>query len=79
MTLSEALSEKIYSILDERNMTSYKLSRLSGLTQATLSDIRNKRNQSVSLKSIYAICQALGIELSDCFSDPYWKMENLLD
>lgn len=79
MTLSEALSAKIYSILNERNMTSYKLSRLSGLTQATLSDIRNKRNQSVSLKSIYAICQALGIELSDFFSDPYWKMENLLD
>lgn len=79
MTLSEALSAKIYSILDERNMTSYKLSRLSGLTQATLSDIRNKRNQSVSLKSIYAICQALDIELSDFFSDPYWKMENLLD
>lgn len=79
MTLTEALSEKICTILQERNMTSYKLSQLSGLTQATLSDIRNKRNQSVSLKSVYAICQALGIELSDFFSDPYWKIENLLD
>ena len=79
MTLTEALSEKICTILQERNMTSYKLSQLSGLTQATLSDIRNKRNQSVSLKSVYAICQALGIELCDFFSDPYWKIENLLD
>lgn len=79
MTLSDALSKKICAILNERNMTSYRLSRLSGLTEATLSDIRHKRNQSVSLKSVYAICQALDIELSDFFSDPYWKMENLLD
>lgn len=79
MTLSEALATKLESLLDERGMTAYKLSRLSGVTQATLSDVKRGRNQSVTLKSVYAICQALGIELSDFFSDEYWKMENLLD
>lgn len=79
MTLSEALATKLESLLDERGMTAYKLSRLSGVTQATLSDVKRGRNQSVMLKSVYAICQALGIELSDFFSDEYWKMENLLD
>ncbi len=79
MVLSEAVSNRIKTILKERNLTQYGLFKLSGVPQSTISAILKCENKSVVLSTIYDICSGLGMELSDFFAAKEFKLENLED
>lgn len=70
MTLSEALSIRLIELMKERNLTQYRLFKLSGVAQTTIGDIRLKRNKTVSILIIHELAQGLGISLYDFFDSP---------
>lgn len=57
MSLSEAVSLRVEGLMAERNLTQYRLYKLSGVAQTTIGDIRLRRNKSVSLSIIYEIAR----------------------
>lgn len=77
MNLSGAVSARVEELLRDRGITQYKLSRLSGVPQATISDIRLKKNKSVNLKIIYELADGLGYGLDEFFNSPLFRRENL--
>lgn len=79
MTLSESLSIRIDELLSEYDITPYRLSQLSGVSQATISDIRLQKNNSVKLKTLYEIADGLELGLNDFFDSPLFERENLMD
>ena len=44
MSLAEAIALRVEQLLKENNLTQYKLSKLSGVSQTTISEIRSKKN-----------------------------------
>lgn len=50
MTLAEGLSLRLVQLMEERNLTAYKLSMLTGVSQTTIADIKYARNKSVNLR-----------------------------
>ncbi len=58
----------IRQLMDERGWTIYELSKRSGLSQTTLSNMW-KRNTEPSLPSLRAICNAFGITLAQFFAE----------
>lgn len=60
--------ERIRQLLEERGWTVYKLSKLSGVSQSTLSNMFN-RNNDPSIGTLEDICNAFGITLSQFFAD----------
>ena len=63
----------------ERNLTQYRLYKLSGVAQTTIGDIRLRRNKSVSLSIIYEIAQGLDMSLYEFFDSPLFKGDNITD
>lgn len=79
MTLSEAVAIRLDELMKERNITQYRLFKLSGVAQTTIGDIRLQRNKSVSLLILHELSQGLGISLYDFFDCPLFKGDNITD
>lgn len=79
MTLAEALASRVDELLEEKNLTQYKLAKLSGLAQTTIADIRKQRNRGTNIQNINAIAQGLEIDLTEFFNSPLFKRENITD
>lgn len=60
--------ERIKELLDERRWSMYKLAKMSGVSQSTLSNMF-ARNNDPSISTLEDICQAFGISLSQFFAD----------
>ena len=79
MTLSEAVAIRLDELMKERNITQYRLFKLSGVAQTTIGDIRLQRNKSVSLLILHELSQGLGISLYDFFDYPLFKGNDITD
>lgn len=79
MTIGEALSLRINELLEEKQMTQYRLSMLSGVPQASIGDIRHMRNKTVNISLIYGIAQGFGMDLPDFFESPLFRNGNITD
>ncbi len=79
MSLAEALSKRINELLEKKNITQYKLFKLSGVPQTTISDIRNMKNGTVNIRIIYEIAQGFEMDLIDFFDCPLFKGDNITD
>lgn len=79
MTLSEALSMRITQLMEQRNLTRYRLAQLSGLAESTIADIRKMRNKGTNIQNINAIAQGMEIDLIEFFNSPLFSRENITD
>ena len=60
--------ERIRKLLNGRNWSMYKLSKASGVSQSTLSNMFS-RNNDPSISTLEDICKAFGITLSQFFAN----------
>lgn len=70
MTYSDAIKNRISSLIKERNITINKLATLSGLTQSTLEDIMNGRTKNPKLKTLHRIAIGLDMKISELLDFP---------
>ena len=77
MNLAEAIAARIEELMRQNNVTQYRLSQLSGVSQSTISDIRLKRYKTVNLFTIYELADGLGLGLDEFFASPIFKRDNL--
>ena len=59
-------------LLDERKMTKYKLSQISGVPKTTILDICSGRSslENCNAKTVYQIAVALGCSVESLLGDP---------
>ena len=79
MSLAEAVALRIEELLKEKNYTQYKLYKLSGVAQSTISDIRKKKNKSPNLYILYELAQGFGLSLAEFFNSDYFKGLTIID
>jgi len=75
--LNEAVSKRLVELLEENNMTQYRLFVQSGVPKSTINNIVSCEYDSVKLRIIHEICQGLSISLNDFFASPLFDEENL--
>lgn len=59
---------RIKQLMQMKNITEYRLAKLSGLSQSTISNIFI-RNTAPTIPTIEAICNGLGISMAQFFSE----------
>ena len=59
------LNKNIQMYLKQKNITMYRLSKLSGVNQRTLSDINTGKQKDIVLSKAKAIADALGVTIDD--------------
>ena len=79
MSLAEAVALRIEDLLKEHNLTQYKLYKLSGVSQTSISDIRSKKNKAPNLYIVYELAQGFGMSLAEFFDCEYFKGFNIID
>lgn len=79
MTIAEALSARLTELMEEKHLTAYRLSMLTGVNQTTIGDIKHKRNVAVNVRVLFELCQGLGIEIVEFFDSPLFSTENIID
>ena len=79
MSLAEAIALRVEQLLKEKNLTQYKLYKLSGVSQSSISEIRSKKNKAPNLYIIYELAQGFGISLYEFFNADYFKGFNIID
>ena len=79
MKLIKAFSLRLKEILEERKITQYKLSQITGVPESTISTILKAEIKTVKLSTIYDICAGLNIEFADFFNYENLKLSNLED
>ena len=68
MQVEKYIADKITSLCEKRDISKYRLSQLSGISQSSLGRIMAQENLP-SLITLEKICAALGVTLSQFFQD----------
>ena len=77
MNLNRNFAMRLSQLLQEKNMSKYKLEKETGLTHSALRYIFNEVNKDVKFSTIVKVCNALKIDLLEFFDDELFKLENL--
>ena len=76
MQIEKYIADKITSLCEKRDISKYRLSQLSGISQSSLGRIMAQENLP-SLITLEKICVALGVTLSQFFQEG--NSENLTE
>ena len=68
MQIEKYIADKITSLCEKRDISKYRLSQLSGISQSSLGRIMAQENLP-SLITLEKICTALGVTLSQFFQE----------
>ena len=77
MKLIEAISLRIKELMQERNITQYRLGQVCNIPHTTLSTIFCSICKSVNMDIIVTICKGLGISLKEFFRGEVFELQNL--
>ena len=73
MDVGCAVRLRILELCDSNNITVNKLATISGITQSTLNNIINGRNNSTTVSTVKKICDGLNITILEFFSSPVFE------
>ena len=77
MTVSNAVSERIRTILKEQNKSMYRLEHDVAIPHETMRYLMGNKTQSVNLKTVLLLIRGLGITASEFFDDPIFEDPDL--
>lgn len=73
MRSKEALQIRILNLCDENELSLNALGARCSITQSTLNNIVNGRNNSITIQTVLRICRGLGMELQEFFDDDLFR------
>jgi len=69
MDFSDLVALKIKELMEEKDITIYRLQTLSGVYSSTIAMFLTRKTRTIRLENLVFICDALNISLSDFFAD----------
>ena len=73
MDFSDLIAVKIKELMQEQNITIYKLENLSGVYSSTIAMFLTRKTKTIRLENLLFICEGLETNLSDFFADERFK------
>lgn len=70
MELKEVITNRILNLCQQRGISVNKLCNMSGVTQSTVNNIINRKNNTTTVSTIKKLCDGLDITLGEFFSTP---------
>ena len=73
MNIGEATRLRILELCEKNGMSVNRLGTVCGITQSTLNNIVNGRNNSTTISTIKKICDGLDMRVEDFFDSALFK------
>lgn len=67
MNISDAIRFRIDDLLEEHDLTAYRLAYLAGISSSVISDCQRGKVKEPTISTIIHICEGLDIQLKDFF------------
>lgn len=77
MKLAEAVGKRTKELLFEKNITQYRLTKVTCLNEKTVSDLLKGKTTDVKFSTIYLIVNAFNISLIDFFKSTLFDQDNI--
>lgn len=77
MTVNDAVAKKITKLLEQKQMTQYKLEQISGIQHGSLQCIMNGRNKTVTLSTVMMLARGFDMSLLEFLDDDLFRSEEL--
>ena len=77
MTVNDAVARRITKLLQEKDMTQYRLELDSGIQHGSMQCIMNGRNKTVTLSTVIMLARGFNISLTEFLDDDLFSSEDL--
>ena len=77
MTVNDAVARRIIQLLQERNMSQYRLEQESGIQHGSMQCIMNGRNKTVTLSTVILLAKGFHMPLTEFLDDELFRSEHL--
>ena len=77
LTVNNAVAKRIAKLLNEKNMSQYRLEQESGIQHGSMQCIMNGRNKTVTLSTVMLLAKGFGISLTEFLDDEIFTSEEL--
>lgn len=79
MTTCQAVSRRVKKLLDERNMSQYRLELNSGILHGTMNNIMKGNNKSIKLNTVMMIAFGFNMSITEFLNDPVFLSNEELE
>ena len=77
MTVNDAVAKRIAMLLQEKNMSQYRLEQNSGIQHGSMQCIMNGRNKTVTLSTVMLLAKGFHMSLTEFLDDELFSSEDL--
>lgn len=77
MNTCKAVEIRVNKLLEQRNMTLYRLEQKSGILHGTMMCIMNNRNKNITLKTIYQLANGFDMTILEFLDDEVFNEKNI--
>ena len=77
MTVNDAVARRITKLLQEKDMSQYRLEQESGIQHGSMQCIMNGRNKTVTLSTVIMLARGFNIPLTEFLDDDLFRGEDL--
>ncbi|MBQ7466748.1 MAG: helix-turn-helix transcriptional regulator [Clostridia bacterium] len=77
MKLAQAVGERTKQLLKEKGMTQYRLTKITCLTEKTVSDILHGRTSDIKFSTIFLFADAFNMQIYEFLDSPLFDSDNL--
>ena len=77
MTVNDAIAYRIARLLQEKEITQYKLEQNSGIQHGSMQCIMNGRNKTVTLSTVYKLARGFDRTIYEFLDDDIFRSEDL--
>ncbi len=77
MTVNDAVARRVMKLLQERNMSQYRLEQESGIQHGSMQCIMNGRNKTVTLSTVILLAKGFHMPLTEFLDDELFRSPDL--
>ncbi len=77
MTVNNAVAKRISKLLNEKDMSQYRLEQESGIQHGSMQCIMNGRNKTVTLSTVIMIARGFDMSLTEFLDDEIFSSDEL--
>ncbi len=76
-TVSNAVASRVREILKQKNMSIYRLEKITAMPHNSMQTVMRADNNSVNLKTVLLLIRGLGVTAKEFFDSPLFEDEDL--
>jgi len=77
LTVNDAVAKRITKLLQEKNMSQYRLEQKSGIQHGSMQCIMNGRNKTVTLSTVIMLAKGFDMPLTEFLNDEIFTSDTL--